>query len=68
MLSRFRKCHESIRLLIEWLKRQNCSMWTNIDKIDSGVDQDISEMCYEEDPPFFMFILPQMFECYHRYG
>ena len=37
MLSRFRKCHESIRLLIEWLKKLGCMMWTNIDKIDSGI-------------------------------
>lgn len=68
MLSRFRKCHESIKLLIEWFKKQDCFMCTDINKIDDPVPQDVNEMSFEEDPPFFMFILPKMAENYKRYG
>jgi hypothetical protein len=68
LLGRFRKCHESIKLLIEWFKRQDCFMCTDISRIDDPSPQDVMEMSFEEDPPFFMFVLPKMEENYRRYG
>lgn len=59
MLGRFRKCHESIKLLIEWFKKQDCFMCTDINRIDDENPQDVSQS-FEEDPPFFMFVLPKM--------
>jgi hypothetical protein len=46
MLGRFRKSHESIKLLIEWLNKQDCYLCTDINRIDETVPQDISEMSF----------------------
>lgn len=43
-------------------------MWTDLNRIDDVIPQNLDEMAFEEDPAFFMFILPKMLVNYQRYG
>lgn len=56
-----------MKILIDFLRKMDCLMWTDINLIDSPVQSD-SDLCFDEDPSFFMFILPKMAENYRRYG
>jgi hypothetical protein len=69
MLSRFRKFHESLFTITEYLKKHHALIWTDIFKIDEPLNcEETVEISAEEDPSFFMFSLPKMQQNFQRYG